>query len=111
MLTAAPRVASQHVEAYPPPLYNTPESRRLRNLHAEEGADGAHPTRAASHEGSRGRDAVAGRGTDAAWRWPEEHWRQAVNKVRAGRSLTPATWPNSASGWHTTLPGGVRQQP
>jgi peptidoglycan/xylan/chitin deacetylase (PgdA/CDA1 family) len=38
----------------------------------------------------------AGLGADASWRWPEERWRQAVNKVRAGRPLTPATWPNGA---------------
>jgi peptidoglycan-N-acetylglucosamine deacetylase len=40
--------------------------------------------------------ALAGLGPDASWRWPEERWRQAVNKVRAGRSLTPATWPSGA---------------
>jgi peptidoglycan/xylan/chitin deacetylase (PgdA/CDA1 family) len=39
---------------------------------------------------------LAGLGADASWRWPEERWRQAVNKVRAGRPLTPATWPNGA---------------
>jgi peptidoglycan-N-acetylglucosamine deacetylase len=38
--------------------------------------------------------ALAGLGSDASWRWPEERWRQAVNKVRAGRPLTPATWPD-----------------
>jgi peptidoglycan-N-acetylglucosamine deacetylase len=40
--------------------------------------------------------ALAGLGSDASWRWPEERWRQAVNKVRAGRTLTPATWPHGA---------------
>lgn len=40
--------------------------------------------------------ASAGLGTDASWRWPEERWRQAVNRVRAGRSLSPATWPHGA---------------
>lgn len=40
--------------------------------------------------------ATAGLGTDASWRWPEERWRTIVNKVRAGRSLQPATWPNGA---------------
>jgi peptidoglycan/xylan/chitin deacetylase (PgdA/CDA1 family) len=40
--------------------------------------------------------ALAGFGPDASWRWPEERWRQAVHKVRAGRSLSPATWPNGA---------------
>jgi peptidoglycan-N-acetylglucosamine deacetylase len=38
--------------------------------------------------------ALAGLGPDAAWRWPEARWRQAVNKIRAGRCLTPATWPH-----------------
>lgn len=38
--------------------------------------------------------ALAGLGSDASWRWPEERWRQAVNKVRPGRPLTPATWPD-----------------
>ena len=37
---------------------------------------------------------LAGLGADAPWKWPEERWRQAVNKVRAGQSLTPATWPH-----------------
>ncbi len=40
--------------------------------------------------------ALAGLGPDASWRWPEERWRQAVHKVRAGRSLKPALWPNGA---------------
>lgn len=40
--------------------------------------------------------ASAGLGPDASWRWPEERWRQVVNKVRAGRALRPATWPNGA---------------
>ncbi|MQW88674.1 polysaccharide deacetylase family protein [Sinorhizobium saheli] len=26
------------------------------------------------------------------WRWPEEHWRNRVNRVRAGKRLTPP-WP------------------
>lgn len=30
------------------------------------------------------------------WQWPEEKWRGAVEHVRAGRSLKPATWPNGA---------------
>lgn len=33
---------------------------------------------------------------DAPWRWPEERWRGIVNKVRAGRSLKPASWPGGA---------------
>jgi peptidoglycan/xylan/chitin deacetylase (PgdA/CDA1 family) len=30
------------------------------------------------------------------WQWPEEHWRKLINRVRAGRSLRPASWPNGA---------------
>ncbi len=30
------------------------------------------------------------------WEWPEEIWRGKVNRVRAGRSLNPATWPGGA---------------
>ncbi len=30
------------------------------------------------------------------WRWPEERWRAAVNRVRAGRPLRPKTWPDGA---------------
>ena len=39
---------------------------------------------------------TAGLGPDASWRWPEERWRAAVNKVRAGRTLSPAAWPQGA---------------
>lgn len=31
-----------------------------------------------------------------SWRWPEERWRGIVNKIRAGRSLKPAVWPDGA---------------
>ena len=31
-----------------------------------------------------------------AWQWPEARWRCVVGKVRAGRSLKPATWPGGA---------------
>lgn len=40
--------------------------------------------------------ALAGLGPDASWRWPEERWRQVVNRVRAGRGLKPAIWPGGA---------------
>ena len=30
------------------------------------------------------------------WTWPEERWRPIVEKVRAGRSIKPATWPGGA---------------
>ncbi|MXY51722.1 MAG: polysaccharide deacetylase [Gammaproteobacteria bacterium] len=33
---------------------------------------------------------------DAPWTWPEERWRPVVEKVRAGRSLKPAAWPEGA---------------
>jgi len=39
---------------------------------------------------------LAGPGSDAPWRWPEARWRQAVNKVRAGRALMPPGWPDGA---------------
>ena len=33
---------------------------------------------------------------DEPWTWPEARWRPIVEKVRAGRSLKPAAWPDSA---------------
>lgn len=30
------------------------------------------------------------------WQWPEETWRQAVGRARAGRSMAPKSWPNGA---------------
>ena len=33
---------------------------------------------------------------DVPWHWPEEKWRGVVNKVRAGRSLKPKSWPGGA---------------
>ena len=30
------------------------------------------------------------------WRWPESQWREIVNRVRAGRSLRPTSWPGGA---------------
>ena len=30
------------------------------------------------------------------WKWPESKWRPIVEKVRAGRSLKPASWPDGA---------------
>jgi peptidoglycan/xylan/chitin deacetylase (PgdA/CDA1 family) len=30
------------------------------------------------------------------WQWPEERWRGIVDKVRAGRSLKPKSWPGGA---------------
>ena len=33
---------------------------------------------------------------DLPWHWPEEKWRGIVNKVRAGRSLKPKSWPGGA---------------
>ena len=31
--------------------------------------------------------------TDEPWQWPEQRWRGVVERVRAGRSLKPETWP------------------
>jgi peptidoglycan-N-acetylglucosamine deacetylase len=53
-----------------------------------------HTTHAQQQTASAVEGAVAGLDSDASWRWPEERWRQAVNKVRAGRPLTPAAWPH-----------------
>jgi peptidoglycan-N-acetylglucosamine deacetylase len=53
-----------------------------------------HTTQAPQQTSSTVDGDLAGMGPDAPWRWPEERWRQAVNKVRAGRALTPATWPD-----------------
>jgi peptidoglycan-N-acetylglucosamine deacetylase len=30
------------------------------------------------------------------WQWPEQHWRNVVNHVRAGRRLHPAHWKDDA---------------
>jgi peptidoglycan/xylan/chitin deacetylase (PgdA/CDA1 family) len=32
----------------------------------------------------------------APWHWPEQRWREAVQRVRAGRRLRPAAWPGGA---------------
>jgi peptidoglycan/xylan/chitin deacetylase (PgdA/CDA1 family) len=32
----------------------------------------------------------------ASWRWPESRWREIVERVRAGRSLRPRSWPGGA---------------
>ena len=32
--------------------------------------------------------------TGQAWEWPETVWRQQVDRVRAGRSLRPSSWPD-----------------
>ena len=33
---------------------------------------------------------------EVPWHWPEKKWRGIVNKVRAGRSLKPESWPGGA---------------
>ena len=30
------------------------------------------------------------------WEWPEDYWRTAINRARAGRSLKPRSWPGGA---------------
>jgi peptidoglycan-N-acetylglucosamine deacetylase len=54
----------------------------------------AHTTHAPSQTSAAVDGDLAGLESDDPWRWPEERWRQAVNKVRAGRPLTPAAWPH-----------------
>jgi len=34
---------------------------------------------------------------DPAWRWDERRWRGHVDRVRAGRSLKPPSWPRDAA--------------
>src|SRR5579875_82473 len=34
--------------------------------------------------------------TDESWSWPEQRWRAAVERVRAGRPLRPEQWPRDA---------------
>jgi peptidoglycan-N-acetylglucosamine deacetylase len=34
--------------------------------------------------------------TDSPWQWPESRWRPAVERVRAGRNLTPPSWPGGS---------------
>jgi len=34
--------------------------------------------------------------TEESWSWPEEKWREIVERVRAGRSLKPKTWKDGA---------------
>ena len=55
-----------------------------------------HSAHALQQTSPRVEGALADLVSDAPWRWPEARWRQAVNKVRAGRPLTPATWPEGA---------------
>ena len=35
-------------------------------------------------------------GNDEPWKTAEEEWRRLVNRVRAGRALKPANWPDAA---------------
>jgi peptidoglycan-N-acetylglucosamine deacetylase len=30
------------------------------------------------------------------WQWPDDHWQNLVNQVRAGRTYRPKEWPNGA---------------
>lgn len=39
---------------------------------------------------------MASDGAMEPWAWPEDTWRRIVDKVRAGRSLAPASWPKGA---------------
>ncbi|MDQ3829516.1 MAG: polysaccharide deacetylase [Candidatus Tectomicrobia bacterium] len=55
-----------------------------------------HTTHALQQGFSAVEGALPGLEPEAPWRWPEERWRRVVNKVRAGRPLKPATWPDGA---------------
>jgi peptidoglycan-N-acetylglucosamine deacetylase len=55
-----------------------------------------HTTHAPQRTSAAVEGSLAGLGADASWRWTEARWRQAVHKVRAGRPLTPTTWPDGA---------------
>jgi peptidoglycan-N-acetylglucosamine deacetylase len=55
-----------------------------------------HATHAPQRTSAAVEGSLAGLGADASWRWTEARWRQAVHKVRAGRPLTPTTWPDGA---------------
>ena len=55
-----------------------------------------HTTHARPYTASAVEETLVSPDSDTPWRWPEERWRQVVNKVRAGRSLTPAAWPHGA---------------
>ncbi|MEE9262848.1 MAG: polysaccharide deacetylase [Vicinamibacteria bacterium] len=41
-------------------------------------------------------DAQQSSSDEPSWKWPESRWRDAVAKVRAGRSLLPESWPEGA---------------
>jgi peptidoglycan/xylan/chitin deacetylase (PgdA/CDA1 family) len=43
-----------------------------------------------------GASSVLAQGEDPPWEWSEERIEKAVNKVRAGRDLTPDSWPGGA---------------
>ncbi len=41
-------------------------------------------------------DEIPGSPYGEPWQWPEQVWRPMVERVRAGRSLAPKTWPGGA---------------
>ena len=41
-------------------------------------------------------DEIPGHPYGEPWQWPEQVWRPMVERVRAGRSLAPKTWPGGA---------------
>ena len=41
-------------------------------------------------------DEIPGHPYGEPWQWPEQVWRPIVERVRAGRSLAPKTWPGGA---------------
>jgi len=50
----------------------------------------------ATASGVRSVRAQSPAGDEPSWKWPESRWRPIVEKVRAGRSLLPPSWPDGA---------------
>lgn len=42
------------------------------------------------------KDELGAAAEELPWQWQDRHWREIVDKVRAGRSLKPAEWPGGA---------------
>jgi peptidoglycan/xylan/chitin deacetylase (PgdA/CDA1 family) len=51
---------------------------------------------AAAGQPTASAERTAGDADVPAWNWPDERVRAAVDQVRAGRDLTPASWPGGA---------------
>ena len=60
------------------------------------GAGRGSPPPATCARETRRRAREAASVPDAPWQWPETRWRSVTERVRAGRSLSPASWPAGA---------------